>query len=146
MDVKVNSLPCEDLSAFEEALMKLRKIDDHIIYALNTTVPVNTIRTNPSQLSSDCSSLWDQLNTSYMNRENALKKCVSLASGSVAELKAQREKQESIETIKRLKKEQTKLRIFEKELGVEEIIRNRSKKVFYERCRNYFKPPVDAFV
>ncbi|RWR99700.1 Coiled-coil domain-containing protein 58-like protein, partial [Dinothrombium tinctorium] len=69
------------------------------------------------------------LNQSYKAREVIIKKCIEIASKDVKQLKEKRDQNPSdLETIKKLKKEQTKLRLMQNELNVEEIVRDRTIK------------------
>ncbi|XP_053212402.1 protein MIX23-like [Panonychus citri] len=133
--------PCDDLLAFQDHIMKMRKIDDNIIYALNNSISVDSHKNDVSLLTRDCKDLWFQLNESYNNREKAIRRCISSVTEKVKQLK---DSKDNIELFKQLKKEQMKLRSFQKELNVEEVVKDRSRKVFYERCRNYYKPPIDT--
>jgi hypothetical protein len=42
---------------------------------------------------------------------------------------------------KQLRGEQTNLRLLRKELNVEEVIQDRSTKIFHEKCRPFFRIP-----
>ncbi|KAG9467121.1 hypothetical protein GDO78_015574 [Eleutherodactylus coqui] len=54
----------------------------------------------------------------------------------------ERKKQpDSLVVMKQLRKEQTKLKLLQSELNVEEVVNDRSWKVFHERCRLHYKPP-----
>jgi hypothetical protein len=48
---------------------------------------------------------------------------------------------DNIQLLKHLRREQTSLRLLQTELGVEEVIKERTMKVFHEHCRNYYKLP-----
>ncbi|CAG0885056.1 unnamed protein product [Cyprideis torosa] len=60
----------------------------------------------------------------------------------VEELRKERESNpDDISLLRRLKAEQTKLRLLRAEVNVEEVVQDQSLKVFYERCRPHYKPP-----
>ncbi|XP_023225921.1 coiled-coil domain-containing protein 58-like [Centruroides sculpturatus] len=83
---------CDDFLAFQEILKKMRRIDDNIIHALNTTIPTDSF-TAKASVTDQCKDLYEQL------------------------------------------------RLMQNELNVEEVVKDRSLKVFYERCRSFYKPP-----
>ncbi|XP_053200293.1 protein MIX23-like [Panonychus citri] len=132
---------CDDLLAFHDQIMKMRKIDDNIVYVLNSSISVDAHKNDVSLLTRDCKDLWFQLNESYNNREKAIKRCISSASEKLQKLK---DAKDNIEIFKQMKKEQLRLRSFQTALNVEEVVKDRSRKIFYERCRNYYKPPIDT--
>jgi hypothetical protein len=140
---------CDDFMAFQDTLRKMRQIDDNIVHALNTTIPTESFigERNKHIPAQKCESLWAQLTNNYRSREKAISKCVEISAEKLKILKAEREKNEnSIEVLKRMRKEQTSFRLLENELSVEEILKERSAKVFSERCRAFYKPPVDGFI
>lgn len=142
---------CEDFLAFEEEIKKLRKIDDNIVYALNTSIATESIRAREGDASNPtgrCSDLWSQLHRSYNEREQLIKSCVKVTSENLQNLRAQRDGQvqangklDPIALSKQLRNQQTQLRLLQKELSVEEVIKERSTKIFHEKCRAYFRPP-----
>jgi len=58
------------------------------------------------------------------------------------QLKDLREKNgdENPTLIKKLRNEQTKLRLLRSELNIEEVVKKRTIQVYYERCRGFYKP------
>ena len=120
--------------------MKMRKIDDNIVYALNTSVPTESFVGDRNELSKKCSSLRDQLNVSYKNREDLIKTCIIRTNDKLIKLKRCREEEgETAVLVKQLRTEQTNLRLLQKELNVEEVIQDRSNKIFHEKCRAFFR-------
>ncbi|XP_022656381.1 coiled-coil domain-containing protein 58-like isoform X2 [Varroa jacobsoni] len=127
-------------SGDQELLKQSRKIDDNIIYALNTTVPTQSF-SNKNDAHETCKDLYRQLDDLYSSRQASIQKCVQYSEDHLASLKAAKEKNpDNIDVLKELKKEQTKHRLFQAELGVEEVIKTRTKKVFHERCRFFYTP------
>ncbi|XP_054165605.1 protein MIX23-like [Oppia nitens] len=132
---------CEDFLAFEEALKKSRKIDDNIIHLLNTSIPTDSFAVGSTNAGKQCQELYQQLQTSYSQREKSIKHCISVVSDRVKSIKSQRQQNEDdMDVLKSLRKEQTKLRLMQNELNVEEVVRDRTVKVFYDRCRSFYKP------
>lgn len=134
---------CEDYLGFQEALKKMRNVDDRIVYALNTSVPTKSF-SDKVNATDKCKQLYEQLQESYNSREKAIKKCINVVSNSIDKLHEEKNRDpDNFEIMKELKKEQTQLRLMQSELTVEEIVKDRSLKVFYERCRNAYRPPTD---
>ena len=120
----------------------MRKIDDHIVYALNTSIPTESFVGDRNRPSKQCSDLYNQLRSSYNSREDLIKKCIIRTNDRLVKLKQQRkESGETAILAKQLRGEQTNLRLFKKELNVEEVIQDRSNTIFYEKCRSFFRPP-----
>ncbi|XP_033635856.1 coiled-coil domain-containing protein 58-like isoform X2 [Asterias rubens] len=118
----------------------MRTIDDKIIYALNTTVPTQSFK-GQVDASATCQDLYSQLEKSYSQRDSAIKRCISQVSTTVTKLREARAQDPDNVTVNRnLKKERTKLQLMQSELNIEEIVKDRSYKVFHERCRNHFIP------
>ncbi|XP_069491917.1 protein MIX23 isoform X2 [Ambystoma mexicanum] len=83
-----------------------------------------------------------QLVEAHLSRDKAIKKCIAQTSTVVNKLREDRLKNaDDIPLIKQLRKEQTKLKLMQSELNVEEVVNDRSLKVFNERCRIHYKPP-----
>ncbi|GFY63795.1 coiled-coil domain-containing protein 58 [Trichonephila inaurata madagascariensis] len=134
-------MACEDLSAFQESLRVMRKIDDNIVHALNTTIPTPSFA-EKANATNQCQDLYQQLLESYEKREKAIKNCIGETSRDVQTLKDKRTNDpDNFELLKELRKVQTKFRLMQNELNIEEVVKDRSLRVFYERCRFYYKPP-----
>ncbi|XP_068037968.1 protein MIX23 isoform X2 [Anomalospiza imberbis] len=132
---------CEDFAEFQELLRVMRTIDDRIVHELNTTIPTASFvgKVDPGQT---CKELYESLMDAHTNRERIIKNCISQTSAVVKTLKEEREKaHEDAALLKQLRKEQTKLKLMQSELNVEEVVNDRSWKVFNERCRIHYKPP-----
>ncbi|XP_008630024.1 PREDICTED: coiled-coil domain-containing protein 58 [Corvus brachyrhynchos] len=119
----------------------MRTIDDRIVHELNTTIPTASFvgKVDPGQT---CKELYQSLMDAHTSRERIIKNCISQTSTVVKTLKEEREKaHEDAALLKQLRKEQTKLKLMQSELNVEEVVNDRSWKVFNERCRIHYKPP-----
>ncbi|XP_014213274.1 coiled-coil domain-containing protein 58 [Copidosoma floridanum] len=135
-----SSVECVDFLEFQDTLQKMRQIDDKIIYMLNTTLPTESFKsqTDPSVT---CKDLFQQIQSGHAQREITIKKCLNLVRDRVKDLKGKRDVNgNDPDLLKTLRKEQNKLRLLESELGVEEVIKQRTKEVYHERCRGYYKP------
>nr|XP_022293022.1 coiled-coil domain-containing protein 58-like isoform X2 [Crassostrea virginica] len=122
-----------------EQLKKHRLVDDRIMNTLNSSLPTISF---PADRTSKCEDLYKELSKEYDKREKAIKSCVSLLSKKVNAIREERqENMDDIDLIKKLRKEQTKLRLMQQELSVEEVVKDTSLKAFHERCRQYYKPP-----
>ncbi|XP_066455399.1 protein MIX23 isoform X2 [Eleutherodactylus coqui] len=125
----------------EEILRLMRTIDDRIVHELNTTVPTVSFA-GKIDASQTCRQLYDSLRGAHVSREKAIKNCISQTSTNVNRFQEERKKQpDSLVVMKQLRKEQTKLKLLQSELNVEEVVNDRSWKVFHERCRLHYKPP-----
>ncbi|XP_033029375.1 coiled-coil domain-containing protein 58 isoform X1 [Lacerta agilis] len=127
--------------ASKELLRVMRTIDDRIVHELNTTVPTASF-VGKVDASKTCKELHQSLAQVHESRERIIKTCIAQASSVVESLQQERRKSlEDMALLKRLRKEQTKLRLMQSELNVEEVVNDRSWKVFNERCRAHYKPP-----
>ncbi|KAI4482945.1 hypothetical protein M0802_013586 [Mischocyttarus mexicanus] len=134
------NMECVDFLEFQDTLKKMRQFDDKIIYKLNTTIPTESFK-GQVNLSSRCEELFEEVQNSHIQRESAINKCLLAAKERVKHLKSQKESQgDNPVFIKNLRKEQTNLRLLQSELGVEEVLRNRTMNVFHDKCRGFYKP------
>ncbi|XP_043556907.1 protein MIX23 isoform X1 [Chiloscyllium plagiosum] len=133
-------LNCQDFSEFQDALRVMRQIDDRIVHELNTIIPTASFA-GKIDASQTCKQLYDSLKQAHVSREKAIKTCINQSSSRVNKLREERNKDmDNLTLLKRLRKEQTNLKLMQSELNVEEVVNDRSWKVFKERCRNHYKP------
>ncbi|XP_016055415.1 PREDICTED: coiled-coil domain-containing protein 58 isoform X2 [Miniopterus natalensis] len=126
---------------FLELLKVMRTIDDRIVHELNTTVPTASFA-GKIDASQTCKQLYESLMEAHASRDRFIKNCIAQTSSVVKHLREEREKNlDDLTLLKQLRKEQTKLKWMQSELNVEEVVNDRSWKVFNERCRIHFKPP-----
>lgn len=147
LEVKMTARPheaevqCGDFSFFQDVLKKMRTIDDGIVHALNTSIPTTSFA-KQVDATNQCKSLYEQLLKARADRNDAIKKCVEEASAVVKQYKAQKDAEpDRVDLLIQLRKEQTRLRLIQSELNVEEVIKGRSDKIFHERCRLHYNPP-----
>ncbi|XP_075760502.1 protein MIX23 isoform X1 [Pelodiscus sinensis] len=127
--------------AVQELLRVMRTIDDRIVHELNTTLPTASF-VGKVDASQTCKELYQSLMEAHASREKIIKSCIAQTSNVVKTLREEREKaQDDIVLLKHLRQEQTKLKLMQSELNVEEVVNDRSWKVFNERCRIHYKPP-----
>uniref|UniRef100_UPI00358E2457 protein MIX23 isoform X1 n=1 Tax=Myxine glutinosa TaxID=7769 RepID=UPI00358E2457 len=132
---------CGDWAAFMEMLNRLRTTDDRIVHELNVSVPTASISALVDPTTT-CKQLYMKLQEAHQTRAAAIRACVTLSSKHINELNDQRVGDYDDLTLrKELRNEQLKLKMFQSELNVEEVVNDRTWKVFNERCRLYFKPP-----
>ncbi|KAM9389836.1 protein MIX23 [Phaethornis superciliosus] len=132
---------CEDFAEFQEFLRVMRTIDDRIVHELNTTIPTASF-VGKIDAGQTCKELYQSLMDAHTSRERIIKNCIAQTSSVVETLREEREKaQDDAALLKQLRKEQTKLKLMQSELNVEEVVNDRSWKVFNERCRIHYKPP-----
>ncbi|KAI8118490.1 hypothetical protein FF38_12286 [Lucilia cuprina] len=138
------SYSCQDFLGFQDALKKMRDIDDKIIYALNTSLPTESFK---GQVDGEktCKDLYSKLQTGHKQREEAIRSCIMLSAETLKSLREKRESQpDDMDVDKKFKSEQRKLRVLQSELNVEDIVKERSYKAFNERCRLYFRAGASA--
>ncbi|XP_074478178.1 protein MIX23 [Sebastes fasciatus] len=141
MAAPCGTLNCEDYSMFQEVLKVMRTIDDRIVHALNTAVPTISF-SGKVDATQTCKQLYESMMEAHLTRDKAIKSCIAQTSEEVAQLREERAKDsENLALIKQLRKEQTKLKLMQSELNVEEVVNDRSLKVFSERCRIHYTPP-----
>ncbi|XP_074549867.1 protein MIX23 [Halichoeres trimaculatus] len=134
-------LDCEDFSMFQEVLKAMRTIDDRIVHSLNTTVPTVSF-SGKVDATETCKKLYESMMEAHLSRDKAIKSCIAQTSAVVGQLREERAKDsENMALIKQLRKEQTKLKLMQSELNVEEVVNDRSLKIFKERCRIHYTPP-----
>ncbi|XP_076617814.1 protein MIX23 [Chaetodon auriga] len=135
------TLNCEDFSMFQEVLKVMRTIDDRIVHALNTTVPTVSF-SGKVDATQTCKQLYESLMEAHLSRDKAIKSCIAQTSEVVGRLREERAKDSgNLALIKQLRKEQTNLKLMQSELNVEEVVNDRSLKIFKERCRIHYTPP-----
>uniref|UniRef100_A0A803K7E1 Protein MIX23 n=2 Tax=Xenopus tropicalis TaxID=8364 RepID=A0A803K7E1_XENTR len=128
-------IPCTEI------LRVMRTIDDRIVHELNTTVPTVSFA-GKIDAGQTCKQLYQSLQDAHSSRDKAIKRCIAQTSTAVNNLQAERLKDsDNLALIKLLRKEQSKLKFLKSELNVEEVVNDRSLKVFNERCRLHYKPP-----
>ncbi|CAB4061519.1 unnamed protein product [Lepeophtheirus salmonis] len=121
-------LVCQDVSHFGNTLKEMRTLDDKIIYALNNSLPTSSFTKDKTVLTSHCKELSDQINATYDARNKIIQGCVDFTQNKIEEA--------TDSSIKRSLR--FNLRLMKNEMDVEEVIQNRTKTVFYERCRDYY--------
>ncbi|KAI5644458.1 caffeine-induced death protein 2 domain-containing protein [Phthorimaea operculella] len=135
------SMLCPDFLEFQDVLKKMRLLDDKIVYTLNTSLPTESFQ-NKMNATSACQDLYTQIQKGHAERENVIKNCIVMTAETVKTLKEAKEKKpDDFDIQKNLKAEQRKLRLLQTELSVEEVIKEKTTKLFTEKCRLYFKPP-----
>ncbi|KAF5903625.1 coiled-coil domain-containing protein 58 [Clarias magur] len=124
----------------EEVLKAMRTVDDRIVHALNTTVPTVSF-SGKVDATQTCKDLYESLMEAHRSRDKAIKTCIVSTSEAVGRLREARAKDsDNLSIIRQLRKEQNKLKLMQSELNVEEVIKDRSLKVFNERCRIHYIP------
>jgi hypothetical protein len=118
-------------------------MDDKIVYALNTSIPTESFK-GKLDATAKCRDLFNQLVQNHTTRDTTLQQCLNSTVVRVQNLKVERDANpDDIQSIKRLRKEQTKLRELQTQINVEEVIRGRTLKLYNERCRTFYKPESD---
>uniref|UniRef100_A0A1Q3FUR7 Protein MIX23 n=1 Tax=Culex tarsalis TaxID=7177 RepID=A0A1Q3FUR7_CULTA len=126
---------CGDFSQFQEQLKRMRDLDDKIIYALNASLPTESFK-GQVDTAAKCKDLKGRLDSGNAHRQEIIKNCILVCADNVKQLKDKREEnRDDVALGKQFKTEQRKLRLYQAELSVEDIIRERTQKTLRERCR-----------
>ncbi|CAH1154893.1 unnamed protein product [Phaedon cochleariae] len=131
-------MECPDYSEFQETLRSMRKPHDIIVNTINAVVSTHSLPTDDTVA---CKNLHEKLGAGNSQREKFIRNCITITTDRVKQLKEHREAHlDDLQISKQLRAEQTKLRMLQVELTVEDLIKERTAKVFNERCRQYYKP------
>ncbi|MBN3299169.1 CCD58 protein, partial [Amia calva] len=107
----------------------MRTIDDRIVHELNATIPTVSF-SGKVDATQTCKKLYESLLEAHLSRDRAIKTCIAQTSSVVSQLREERAKDiDNLTLIKELRKEQTKLKLMQSELNVEEVVNDRSLKV-----------------
>lgn len=131
-------IQCDDFAEFQEALKQMRKTDDIIVNTINSAVPTDSFHPDAQN---SCKSLYNQLHDGHSKRQEIIKKCITYTADKLKQLKEERESDPNFnnQKSKSLRAEQTKLRMLQMELSVEDLVKQRTAKVFNDKCRGFFK-------
>lgn len=84
---------------------------------------------------------------SYDQRDKSIRHCIELVNDDVKKLRQRKlDAPDDVDILRALRKEQTKLRLMQQEMSIEEVVRDRTQKVFYERCRDSYTPAIAPIV
>jgi len=119
---------CKDFQAFQLQMKQLRFVDDRIVNELNGDMM------RSSDPSGQCGRLHSLISKTHVIRDSAIKRCIRESAAVITDLKASGDEDASI----LLRKEQRRLRLFQTELNIEEIVKDRTMSAFKERCRFYY--------
>lgn len=130
----LNTTSCEDVQFL---LRNLRVVDDKIIYGLNLATPTHSFhdKVNPAE---QCELLFNQMAQNYKQRGALLDRCLDHATQQITQLRTVDPSTDPSLT-RKVKAERAKVRELRNELGIEEILRERGRKVFTERCFPYYR-------
>lgn len=132
---------CGDFLEFQDALKKMRQLDDKIIYMLNTILPTESFKAQADP-TERCKDLYEQIQTGHKTRELAITRCLNASREKVKQLKLERDNgNDSPQLLKSLRKEQNTVRLLQAELNIEEVVKDHTVDVYYKKCRSFYKPP-----
>ncbi|KAF6020647.1 hypothetical protein EB796_021045 [Bugula neritina] len=132
---------CSDYMKFQDLLDRQRKNDDIIINLINSTIPSIESFRKETNIQEKCKEIKENLDKSHKAREEAIKKCISYHAENTERLRKAKDVSDSSnerQARKAFSNAQIKLRSLQSELGVEEIVQERTRKVLHERCRAFF--------
>ncbi|KAF2350064.1 Caffeine-induced death protein 2 [Trinorchestia longiramus] len=125
---------CEDV---QYLLRNLRVVDDKIIFGLNLATPTQSFR-NTVDPAQKCEQLFHELAENYKERGALLERCLQHSTQRLSELRSIDPATDASLSWK-IKSERSKVRELRNELGIEEILRERGRKVFTERCYRHYR-------
>lgn len=118
----------------------MRKIDDQIIYALNSIIPTESFKAQVDAKKT-CKELHQQIVNIHEKREKSIKNCRDSTRNTLEQLKEEKKNTpDDPKLMNNLRNVQNTLRRLESELDVETIVKNRTNKIYNEKCRGYYKP------
>ncbi|VIO97393.1 MGC82625 protein, putative [Brugia malayi] len=121
---------CLDLLTFQDMLDKLRKIDDKILFELNTALPSESFSSNMDK-GEKCRSIYKELLTMRVKRMNLIQHCVDENQTNISRLRKEKS------PIADIRSAQNTLRVIRSEMDVESIVNDRSEKAVHDRCRTF---------
>ncbi|KAK9764633.1 hypothetical protein K7432_007710 [Basidiobolus ranarum] len=128
----LNPNVCYNLTYFKDLMKGLRKIDDNIMLQMNST---NIHSENA------CATIFGQLSEAYKKREKSIQYCLTVLDEELAiKQKELQEDPDDYDIRDSIYTDESKRRMIHNELVVEDIVRERSLKVFREKCRSHRIP------
>lgn len=92
----------------------MRELDDKVIYALNNSLPTESIQSRTeSNPEANCKDLYDRLKKNYVQRDAWIQGCILITADELTALKKQKESNDDIHLEKKFKSEQRKVNIFQ---------------------------------
>ncbi|CDW53206.1 Cid2 domain containing protein [Trichuris trichiura] len=126
---------CDDLLEFAEKIKSMRRIDDKIVYEINTTIPTSSFAKGVN-VADRCRKLYEQLKRAHDSRQEIIRRCIEQSQRRVEHLLERRKANvDDNDLLKELRIEQSKLKNFQTELNIEEVIQDQSYKVRERRFR-----------
>ncbi|XP_033157802.1 coiled-coil domain-containing protein 58 isoform X1 [Drosophila mauritiana] len=99
---------CLDFLGFQEALKKMRDVDDKIIYALNA-LPTESFKGQVNS-ESTCRDLYAKLQESHLARQESIRSCITISASNLKKLREKRETQpDDVDTDNQFRAEQRKV-------------------------------------
>lgn len=121
-------IQCRDFQLFQLEMKKLRFVDDRIVNELNSEI------SRDSDPKAKCQQIHGLILSSHHLRDSIIKKCIRESAASISDLRSN----DTEDSVLAVRREQRRLRLFQNELNIEEIVKDRTTKAFYERCRFHY--------
>ncbi|XP_065648614.1 protein MIX23 isoform X2 [Hydra vulgaris] len=142
-DMITEDLPCESIRHFKESLNSLRLLDDKIVYELNKSNPTLSFQ-HEINTEKMCQSLYNELLELHKFRLQTINHCIQKKTAAL-DLLNNKTDATTRNDQKEIKNLQGSVRLLQNELIVEEVIKNRSLKIFNEKCwKSYSIPDQDT--
>ncbi|XP_063902362.1 protein MIX23-like [Zophobas morio] len=130
-------ISCKDYNVFKQSLKNLRRLDDLIVQKLNTTIPTDTFKNQCSieKKRELCESFRIKLAEAHKFREWCIVDCIAEAEKEVNELRTQKlEDRDNDDVVEAYQSSLQKLRMLKSDLAAEQVVQERSIKVWSQRC------------
>lgn len=121
---------CCDLLAFQDALGRMRVVDDKILFELNAALPSNSFSENVDK-GERCKEIHKQLMEIRRHRMDLIQRCIEVNQAKIAQMRKDDAPPGDIRIV------QNTLRLIRSELDVEGIVNERSEKAIHDRCRTF---------
>uniref|UniRef100_A0A0K0F659 Protein MIX23 n=1 Tax=Strongyloides venezuelensis TaxID=75913 RepID=A0A0K0F659_STRVS len=127
----MSSVPvnCLDFQSFENALEKLRKNDDKVIFRLNCEIPTKSFSMKNNDVSSICSQIENEFKKLQQERYNIIERCLDENKKMYNDLSSKDSSNYELKNIL------NRIRLIKREKSVEEVIESQTQKLMSERCK-----------
>uniref|UniRef100_A0A0N5B107 MICOS complex subunit MIC10 n=1 Tax=Syphacia muris TaxID=451379 RepID=A0A0N5B107_9BILA len=120
----------KQVELIQDALSKMRVVDDKILFELNVALPSHSFSENVDK-GERCKEVQRQLLEMRTMRMNLIQRCIKANQNKISEMRKQDLPPSDIRIV------QNTLRLIRSELDVEGIVNERSEKAIHDRCRTF---------
>jgi hypothetical protein len=138
------NLSCGDYLQFKRHIQDKRKLDDQLTYEINVNLPTQSFQEKQKvNLSERCKDIYFKMKQIQEERMSAIRTCIGQYQRQIDQIRSQTGSSVAgdSDSERHLRTQLRTMRLLQTDLSEEEVMRRYSSKLFYERCRDYFKPP-----